>query len=78
MKEVDLQSICRDQLVDIKDIHINENLSVMEKTCSFLELVKNPYCCRVGQVVVKSEFTEDGLSLVEIIGRNILYSQSQI
>ena len=65
-------------MVDIKDIHIGENLSVMGKTCSFLEQVKNPYCCRVGEVVVKSEFTEDGLSMDGIIGRNILCSQSQI
>ncbi|MHB8129517.1 MAG: DUF6870 family protein [Mobilitalea sp.] len=78
MKEVDILSICRDQSVDIKDIHINENLSIMEKTCSFLDQVKNPYCCRVGEVVVKCVFTEDGLNMDEIIGRDILCSQSQI
>lgn len=70
MKEVDIRTMNRDELVDIGDIYIDENLSVMERVCSFMEQVKNLYIYRVDEVVVKCEFTENGPSLYEIIYRN--------
>jgi len=71
MKEIDNHSIQRDQLVGVKDIYIDERFSVTERICSFMEQIKNPYYCLVGDVVVRCEFTEGGPSLEEIIRKNM-------
>ena len=41
-----------DELVDIRDVKLDSSLGQAERIQSFLQQIKNPYCFRVGDVVV--------------------------
>ena len=55
--------IDRSTLVDLRDIHIDENLPWEERSKSFVKQVKNPRLFKVGKVVVSVGFTNDGVTL---------------
>lgn len=63
MKAVDARTVNRDDLVDIRDVHIDRTMSKEERLKSFVAQVKNPYVFRCGDVVVKSVFAETDLTL---------------
>lgn len=65
MKSVDVRTVDRDSLVDVTQIHIDEDLPKEERLKEFVRKVKNPYCFRVGNVVVKNVYSNDGVSLRE-------------
>lgn len=65
MKSVDVRTVDRDSLVDVMQVHIDESLSKEERLKEFVRQVKNPYCFRVGNVVVKNVYSNDGVSLRE-------------
>jgi len=63
MKNVDVRTVDRDSLVDVTKIQIDENLPREEQLKEFVRQVKNPYCFRVGDIVVKNVYSGDGVSL---------------
>jgi len=65
MKNVDVRTVDPETLVDITTIEIDESLSKEERVAEFLRQVKNPYCFRVGKMVVKNVYSNDGVSLRE-------------
>ena len=65
MKNVDVRTVDRDRLVDINEIEIDDSLPPKERAAEFLRQIKNPYCFRVGTVVVKNVYSDDGVSLQE-------------
>ena len=65
MKNVDVRTVDRDRLVDINEIEIDDSLPPKERAAEFLRQIKNPYCFRVGNVVVKNVYSDDGVSLQE-------------
>lgn len=65
MKNVDVRTVDRESLVDINTIVIDESLSKEERAAEFLRQIRNPYCFRVGKVVVKNVYSDDGVSLEE-------------
>ena len=65
MKNVDVRTVDPETLVDITTIEIDESLSKEERVAEFLKQVKNPYCFRVGKMVVKNVYSNDGVSLRE-------------
>ena len=65
MRSVDVRTVDRDQLVDVTRIRIDEGLPKEERVREFVRRVKNPYCFRVGNVVVKNVYSNDGVSLRE-------------
>ena len=65
MKAVDVRTVDPETLVDVTKIKIDENLSKEERVAEFLHQVKNPYCFRVGNMVVKNVYSNDGVSLRE-------------
>ena len=62
LSKVDIRTCNRDELVDIKTIQIDKTKSNIERINDFIEAVKNPYLFKVGDVVVKLNFAEDGES----------------
>lgn len=52
-----------DELVDIRDVKLDSSLGQAERIQSFLQQIKNPYCFRVGDVVVNVAYTEGGPTL---------------
>ncbi|MBQ3557245.1 MAG: MarR family transcriptional regulator [Oscillospiraceae bacterium] len=48
-----------EQLVDIRTIKADPNLSPMDRWYSYLRQVKNPYCVKVGNFGVKLTFPDE-------------------
>lgn len=65
MKNVDIRTVNREELVDIHSVKIDSDLPREERIKSFLEQIKNPYCYLCGDVVVKVSFAEDGPTMQE-------------
>ena len=62
MKQVDIRTVQAEELADITKIHLDACQTKEEKIKSFLEQVGNPYCYRVGDVIVKTRYSENGVS----------------
>ena len=65
MQSVDLMSVDINTLVDIKDVKVDPSLPQPERIREYLRQIKNPFCYRDGDVVVKVSFAENGVSLEE-------------
>ena len=63
MKNVDIRTVDPETLVDITTITIDENLPLEERKQEYIRQVKNPYCFRVGDIIVKSVYSNDGVTL---------------
>lgn len=69
MQAVDVRTVDREALVDVTRIKIDEGLAKEERLKEFIRQVKNPYCFRVGDMVVKNVYSGDGVSLRERFGQ---------
>ena len=69
MEAVDVRTVDRETLVDVAQIRIDEGLAKEERLKEFIRQVKNPYCFRVGDMVVKNVYSGDGVSLRERFGQ---------
>ncbi|MBP3805665.1 MAG: hypothetical protein J6I76_17560 [Oribacterium sp.] len=65
MKNVDIRTVDPETLVDVTKIKIDDNLSPRERVAEFVRQVKNPYCFRVGDMVVKNVYANNGVTLQE-------------
>lgn len=65
MKAVDIRTVDPETLVDVTTIKIDEGLSREERVAEFLRQVKNPYCFRVGNMIVKNVYSNNGVTLQE-------------
>lgn len=63
MKNIDVRSVSPDSLVDVTKIEFDDSLPLMERAEKFVKQVRNPYCFRVGDMVVKNVYSSDGISL---------------
>lgn len=63
MKTVDIRTVNRDELVDIRDVVIDQDVPKEEKIKSFMRQIRNPYCFKVGNVVVKTTFADTDATL---------------
>jgi len=63
LKQVDVQTIDPDTLVDINDIKVNTKLPKEERILDFIRQIGNPYCYRCGKVVVKISFSDTDTTL---------------
>lgn len=63
MKNIDLASIDRDALVDIRDVTVNTALPKRERALDFIRQIGNPYCYKHGKYVIKVSFSDTDISL---------------
>ncbi len=63
MKNADVRTVNRDELVDIKSVKVNINNTPEQKVKEYIKQVKNPYCFLCGDYVVKMEYTQDGKTI---------------
>ncbi len=63
MASVDIRTVDRSTLTDIRDIHIDTKLPIEEKLSSFARQTNNIYVHRVGDFVVKVKFQKEGPSI---------------
>ena len=63
MKEVDLHTVNRESLVDIREVQIDGKLPREQRFEDFLRQIRNPYCYRCGKIVVKVSFSDTEATL---------------
>ena len=62
-------SINADNLVDIRDVHVDKNLPKQERIAEFVRQIRNPYHFRCGKFSVTARFSEDGPTLEDCLQR---------
>ena len=72
MKRVDVRTVCRENLTDIRNVAVRKQKSAQDKVQDYLAETGNPYCFRVGDVVVKNTYAEDGPDLNALLRQLIL------
>lgn len=63
MKQMDIGTVDRDSLVDIKDVKVDRTLPRGQRFADFLRQIGNPYCYRCGKAVVKVSFADTDATL---------------
>ena len=72
MQTTDILTVSADTLVDINDVVVNKELSKKERISEFIKQIKNPYCFKCGDFIVKTRYTENGQSMEECLQSVIL------
>ena len=72
MKNIDLDTVNRDELVDIRDVKVNMALPKRERALDFICQIGNPYCYKHGKYIVKVGFSDTEVSLEERLAGYIL------
>ena len=72
MKNIDLNTVDRDALVDIRDVKVDTALPKRERAIDFIRQIGNPYCYKHGKYVVKVGFADSEISLEERLAGYIL------
>ena len=57
MQAVDLKTVDRDMLRDIRDVEVDTGLPKRERILDYIRQIGNPYCYRHGDYTVKVSFT---------------------
>ena len=55
-KETDVKDLDKSELVDIRDVKIDSKKPYLIRIISYINQVRNPYCYRVGDVVVRVSY----------------------
>lgn len=63
MRQVDIRTVDRESLADIKNIQIDRTLPRGQRFEDFLHQIGNPYCYRCGKAVVKVSFADTDATL---------------
>lgn len=53
------------ELVDIRDVVIDKSLTLEDRVKSYVEQIKDPYCFKVGDVVVRVSYAGKDKSLTD-------------
>lgn len=72
MKMVDVTKVNPEDLVDIREVKVNENLNPKRKLNDFINQIGNPYCYKYGDYIVKISFEETVVTLTERLQELIL------
>jgi hypothetical protein len=65
MKNVTMENIDPQNLVDITSIEVNPELSKNERIKAFVEQIKNPYLFKCGKIIVQIGFADTNITLNE-------------
>lgn len=63
LKNVDICKVDINTLVDIQNVNVNRHLKQPERILDYIEQIKNPYCFRHGDYVIKVSFSENERTL---------------
>lgn len=67
IQQDDLQTIDIHQLADIRDIKIDTTKDKATRIREFIQAIKNPYCFRYDNTVIKVSFSKEGESFQDIL-----------
>jgi len=61
MKNMDINQTNPD-LMELTEIQIDESLPKQERILDFIKKIRNPYCFKCNGVIIKLEFSDEGMS----------------
>lgn len=64
-KETDVKNLDKTELVDIRDVKIDRKKPYLIRIISYINQVRNPYCYRVGDVVVRVSYAGKDKTLTD-------------
>ena len=67
MRRIDISAIDKDTLVDVSGMTFDNTLPKEQRAANMLAVMKNPYCFRHGDMVIKLEFADDGPPLQDLL-----------
>lgn len=67
LKDVDLRTVNRDELVERSTVKIDPNATREERLQSYIKQIKNPYCYMDGKTAVKISFAETNTTMEDCI-----------
>jgi len=67
MKNTNIETVNKEELVDIQTVSVDKNLSKEERIAEFVRQIKNPYCFKCGKFIVRARYAENGPSLEECL-----------
>ena len=72
MKNVDIRTVRREELADIGEVKINKKKNREGQIRDYLEQIKNPYCYKYGEYIVKIGFEDTTVKLTDRLQELIL------
>lgn len=63
LAEVDIRTVTKESLVDIRDVKIDGSMGRRERISDYVRQVKNPYCVQCNGIIVKMNFSQSGETL---------------
>lgn len=72
MKNIDVTKVNRADLVDVKDVCINRFLKQERQINDFVSQIKNPYCYKYGDYIVKIAFEDTEVTLTDRLKELVL------
>lgn len=63
MRNVNIRTVDPETLVDIRDVQVRTDLPKQERILDFIRQIKNPYCFKCGDLIIKSTFSDTGETL---------------
>lgn len=69
MKQVDIRTVDKSTLVDIRTVTIDESLPVEERIRQLVEGLRNPYCFLIGDIAVKIEYEDTEVTFEQRLER---------
>ena len=65
-------SIDTNDLVDIRDVQVDENLTKAERILEFIRQIRNPYLFKCGEFIVGVKYAENGVSFEDCLERIVV------
>jgi len=65
MREMDINTIDPDTIIDANEIYIDTNLPAPERMAEYIRQIRNPYFMKVGTVIVKMNFADTSVTAKE-------------
>jgi len=65
LKNVDVQTVDPETLVDIRDVITDPELPKDEYDRNYIEKVKNPYCYKCGKMIIKLNYADTDKTMTD-------------
>lgn len=78
MKNVDVTMVAEQDLVDIRDVEIKSSLKQDRRIEDYVRQIKNPYCYKYGDYIVKIGFEDTTVTITERLRELILKAANAV
>lgn len=75
LADVDICTVSKESLVDIRDVKIDASKSREERISDYIRQVKNPYCFQCNGIIVKMNFCQSEETLEDKLAEYFLSIQ---